>query len=482
MRIKSETWVKGFLILVISFLAFTASSVALIDPYMHYHYPKTDQFYYPLDNPRSITDGIIKHFPYDAIITGSSMTENFRTSEAEELWGGTFIKIPIPGASYKEINDNLEVALRTNPDVRLVIRGLDTSRFLDEKDDMRLNPEEYPTYLYDDNLLNDVKYLLNWNAILKGVIPILLDKMSPGFEPGLMSFDMYRRWKTSIRYGLHEIFPEGVSCKEPGEPVYLAEGMEEQIRENIRQNVTELAEEYPDVTFYLFFTPYSIRWWKGKVESGMIYRQLQAEKIIIQELLKCENIKIYSFNNLTGIVTDLNNYRDSGHYGEWINSMMLQYMHEGRGLLTMDNYEAYLEEEAQTYTSFDYSSLANQEDYEQDSFAAYMLYKNGYGMKPREISRNPEYNGLEYDIDDISLNRFIAFEAKRVAGAGTQTVSVYDEKGKIMTSLTLECAESDREWHSYYMDVTDLEGKAVVVFYSDGIDNEQFVFRKIVTY
>ena len=162
--------------------------------------------------------------------------------------------------------------------------------------------------------------------------------------------------------------------------------------------------------------------------------------------------------------------------------MMLQYMHEGRGLLTMDNYETYLEEEAQTYTSFDYSSLANQEDYEQDSFAAYMLYKNGYGLKPRELSRNPEYNGLEYDIDDISLNRFIAFKAKRVAGAGAQTVTVYDDKGKTMTSLTLECAESDHEWHSYFMDVTNLEGKAVVVFFSDGIDNEQFVFRKIVTY
>lgn len=105
----------------------------------------------------------------------------------------------------------------------------------------------------------------------------------------------------------------------------------------------------------------------------MVCRQIEAEQYIIELLLECDNVRLYSFNNRTDITTDLNHYKDAGHYASWINSLMLGWMYNGEGLLTWENYKDYLEEELLFYTTFDYESLNGQIDYEEDDYAAILL-------------------------------------------------------------------------------------------------------------
>ena len=85
------------------------------------------------------------------LITGTSMTENFRTTEANALFECITIKIPYSGASYKEINDSVIRALKANPNLKNVIRCLDMSRFYDSYDKMYYRLQQYPLYLYDYN-------------------------------------------------------------------------------------------------------------------------------------------------------------------------------------------------------------------------------------------------------------------------------------------------------------------------------------------
>ena len=74
-------------------------------------------------------------------------------------------------------------------------------------------------------------------------------------------------------------------------------------------------------------------------------------------ILECPNIKLFSFNLMTDIDTDLNNYKDTTHYGEWINSDMLQYMKNDVGLITKDNYKEYLDKEKEFYLNYPYGSI-----------------------------------------------------------------------------------------------------------------------------
>lgn len=75
MIMKSKYWIAGWLVIVGLELATLGIWVYRIDPYMHFHKPDTARYFYSLDNQRSQNDGITKHFDYDALITGTSMTE-----------------------------------------------------------------------------------------------------------------------------------------------------------------------------------------------------------------------------------------------------------------------------------------------------------------------------------------------------------------------------------------------------------------------
>lgn len=143
---RSKYWLAGWLVLVTAMLAVIGSYVYRVDPYFHYHKPDTGRYFYTLDNQRSQNDGICKHFDYDALVTGTSMTENFKISEVNALFGVNAIKVPYSGGTYKEINDSLVIAFQNNPNLKTVIRCLDYSKLLEEKDAMRNDLGKYPTY------------------------------------------------------------------------------------------------------------------------------------------------------------------------------------------------------------------------------------------------------------------------------------------------------------------------------------------------
>lgn len=362
------------MILVIGTLTIIGKKVYDIDPFFHYHKPDTTKYFYVLDNQRSQNDGISKHFDYNAMITGTSMTENFKTSEMDAIFGTSSIKVPFSGASFKEVNDHIKTALEHNPSLKTVVRGLDMDRFFDDSGAMRFDLGTYPTYLYDNNPFNDVRYLFNRNIIFDRIYPMITEKDSPDFTPGITSFDVYLSWQDYADFGIHTVCPEGVTVKQPEQELHLTAEDKAIIDGNIEKNVTSLANEYPEVTFYYFFPPYSAVWWGSHLENGNLHRIVEAEQYIIEKILPCKNIKLYSFNTRTDLTTNLNHYKDTVHYGQWVNSAILQWIHDGNYLLTPDNYQSYLQEELDFYSSFDYQSLNSQEDYEDDYDAAPLLH------------------------------------------------------------------------------------------------------------
>ena len=99
-RSASVRWLCATLAVTLLLLCLFAVPTAYIDPLFHYHAP-LEQYQYPLTEERYQNDGIVRHFTYDGIITGTSMTENFKTSEADALFDAHFIKVPLAGALHK---------------------------------------------------------------------------------------------------------------------------------------------------------------------------------------------------------------------------------------------------------------------------------------------------------------------------------------------------------------------------------------------
>ena len=477
-KLNSKLWILIYFVLVIGSLAVAATQVIRIDPFFHYHQPNTESYYYTINNERSQNNGISKHFDYDALITGTSMAENFKASEMDEIFGTNSIKVCYSGGSYKEINDNLAVALKYNPNLKTIVRGLDMQKFLENTDVMRSDLGEYPTYLYDDNIFNDVNYIFNRDVIFDRVYPIMLANDSYDFKTGITSFDTYSNWmeKWEGMFGINMLSPEGITIQSPGEPIHLTDEEKNIVIRTVRQNITSLAEEYSDVSFYYFFTPYSAVWWKSIVDNGTIYKQLEAEEIVIEQILAYDNIKLFSFNNLTDITTDLNNYKDDRHYGEWINSLMLRYMYDGKCRLTNENYKKYLDYELNYYLTFDYNSLNEQTDYENDYYAGALLNQTINGISPMEISAedyidSDEYIGFEISVADISDYKYLVFYGQKNQDNGQASICIYDINGVKVTDYSIDYQDIDNEKHQYIIDVTDLTGSVRITFNDEYVDN-----------
>lgn len=461
MKTKSKIWIKGYFIIVLGVLSAIGALVVRVDPFFHYHKPDTERYYYPLDNQRSMNDGIARHFEYDALITGTSMAENFRTTEMDAIFGVHAIKIPFAGGPYEEINESVGRALDYNPGLMTVIRCMDMAYFFDPKD--RKTPSEPPAYLYDNNIVNDVKYIFNRDVIFDRVYPMVRankDETAPGME----SFDDSSNWMVIYSFGRNSVLEDEIVLAE--EDTHITEEERAIIHGNIEQNITSLPERYPDVTFYYFFSPYSAAWWETKVTDGTIYKQIEAEECIIEQILEYDNIKLFSFNNRTDVTTDLNNYKDEIHYGEWINSLMLKWMHDDQYLLTKENYKDYLSQELSFYTSYDYSLLREQEDYKNDYFAEALLREEFAGVEPLELlpessdTYEQDNSEMEVIVEEIGPYKYLFFDSKVNADQEQAGAWIYNESNEEAAALTV----NSHVEHQYMIDVSRLEGKARIVF------------------
>ena len=348
-----KRWVIGFLGCVVFLMLLGALPTIIVDPYFHFHKP-LPQLNYVMDNQRYQNDGILKHFSYDAVVTGTSMTENFKTTEVDSLFGTNSVKTPYFGASYKEVCDSLEKAFQANPDIRYVIRGIDCNQICNPKDNMSYDDGMFPTYLYDRKVYNDVYYVLNKQVLFSDTSRILAYTNS-GIEG--TTFDEYSNWHDHYEYGKDVILQEhgwGETAKTSRSVTDTDLTM---LRENFEQNFIRQAKEHPDVQFYYFFSPYSIMWWDGNRQSGEIewYTTLMEEASRI--MTEYDNIHLFSFFEVTDVICELDYYRDVAHYSGDVNSMMLHWMKDGKYRLTKNNYEKHWENVQSYYENYDYRSL-----------------------------------------------------------------------------------------------------------------------------
>lgn len=336
------------LVCVIAGMGLFALPTIIIDPYFHYHAPLSS-LYYPIDNERYQNNGITKNFSYDAMITGTSMVENFKTSEFDEIFGVNSIKVPYSGGTYKEINKNILIALDRNNNLKIVLRAIDYTGLIKDKDFENYEARnDYPHYLNDNNVFNDVNYVLN-----KEILGLDKNILNDTENSGTTTFDEYANWNDSFTFGKEAVLKSYNRVDKKPE-VTLSEEEKEMVRDNIRQNVVYTADKYPDTTFYLFIAPYSICYWDEVKQSGKIEYHIEAERVAIEEMLKCDNIKLFSFTNNFDLICNLDNYKDQAHYGEWVNSDILKYMKNGEYQLTKENYREYLDEIKSFYSNYDY--------------------------------------------------------------------------------------------------------------------------------
>lgn len=346
-----------FFITAIVLLVMVALPTIIVDPLFHYHKPLAG-VEYKLNDERYQNNGIVRNFDYNAIITGTSMTENFRTSEMNQLFDVNAIKVPFNGGMYKEINDNLLIALENNPDIKMIIVGIDYSSLIQDKD-AEYPPiadagYQYPWYLLDKNVFNDVSYFFNKTILLDKTTDTLRYTKAGGVTT---TFDDYAAFGDLYDYGLEAILKNYTRGEKQDIILELTEEEAITVRDNVVQNVVDTARAYPDVSFYVFIPPYSICYWDVQNQCGNVQRVIDVLKIDIEQMININNIKVFAFSDREDIVCNLDNYLDILHYGPWINSEILYCMKEEKNMITSDNYQDYIQVITELYMNYDYDAI-----------------------------------------------------------------------------------------------------------------------------
>ena len=331
---------------------FLMGVVAVIDPFFHYHAPLKG-LYYDIGNQRYQNRGMAEHFDYDSIITGTSLTENFKTSEFDEFFNTDSIRVSFSGATFYETEQLLEEAYKTHDNIRYVMRSLDVNHLVEEDDILREDLGTYPYYLYNDTILDDLPYLCNEDVLFGYCVPMLMDFLK-GKEGGLRTFDeyTYNSLPATWEYSDAPLIWNGTDEKAFGDED------EKLLNDNVGNNIVKLANGHPETTFIYYIPPYNEFWWRGHVTDNTFDYTCTSIEKTMEMLLECDNIKLYCYANRFDITTNLDdNYVDSYHYVKDINSEILKWIANEEDRVTMDNYHDYVKEMHDFYGNYKYYSV-----------------------------------------------------------------------------------------------------------------------------
>ena len=336
-----------FICILVLLMIGVTMPVVIVDPFFQYHKPLKN-FPYRIDNQINQNPGMAKHFEYDSVILGSSITDNFNVDKFFEYMGLKTLKLSANGAMPKDIDELLKVVNIGHSNVDKVFLGIDIFLYHDEPE---TTAYPLPEYLYDRNVINDAPYLINDEVITDYVLyPMIKREGTPLNE-------IYCNWK-QMSYGREFVWtyftkPE-IIAKEMSPDAYIPA-----VKENLEKHILPYVEKMKDTEFVVFFPPYSILMWYLEYADGELAADICSTKYIVERLLEYDNVSVYYFQNDYEYITNLDNYCDSKHFAYQKNDdMTLEFSKKDSiYIIDGDNYEEVLDE-------FDrYLHNCNYEDY-----------------------------------------------------------------------------------------------------------------------
>lgn len=327
--------------------------VIIVDPEFHYHAPIKGLAYCTEIEPRWSNDGINKHFNYNALVTGTSLDENLDIHYFESEFQTVAVKNTYAAGRLAEICYGIRIALEHNPDCKMVMMSLGYGANINsEYDQQEIEGLELPYFMYDKNPFNDMEYVFNLKT-LNYTISCFQEtlKGNEGFD-----FNQYEKWGPRAKFG-QEYVLNGYNRKSNIEKSKkLSDDDVQRITKNLQMNLIQLAKDFPNTTFYYYLPPRSIVWWDSQNREGNLECMFEEIQIIIEQLLDCPNIKLFNFVNDMETVENLDNYKDTVHYGEWINNKMIHEMSNDVNLITNENYLLYMDSIRKTFKEYEYDA------------------------------------------------------------------------------------------------------------------------------
>ena len=349
-KMQPKRWLAGLLGIFLAGLAGCMALVIWVDPFFQYHKPLA-WFPYLVDNQVNQNPGLAKHMDYDGILIGSSMTASFNTDWFEELMGMKTQKLSYNGSYPKDLSNIMQLVFDAKGDqVKAVYMAVDQSTFSADPEETKFPVTDY---LYDDNVFNDVPYLLNKDVLLDYILRPLADRKDASDWA-----ELYKPWWTDEYYNKANVLMYYEAAEEKQEEEALAaDYFKDAVEENLQKNILPYIEAHPETEFYIFYPPYSILFWNDVTREKELEAVIGRLEYMTERLLNYENVHVFNFLGKEDIICNLNNYADYMHYHKNVCRYITECFATGENELHPENYGQAFDEIRTLAMSYDYPAI-----------------------------------------------------------------------------------------------------------------------------
>ena len=349
-KMQPKRWLAGLLGIFLAGLAGCMALVIWVDPFFQYHKPLA-WLPYLVDNQVNQNPGLAKHMDYDGILIGSSMTASFNTNWFEELMGMKTQKLSYNGSYPKDLSNIMQLVFDAKGDqVKAVYMAVDQSTFSADPEETKFPVTDY---LYDDNVFNDVPYLLNKDVLLDYILRPLADRKDASDWA-----ELYKPWWTDEYYNKANVLMYYEAAEEKQEEEALAaDYFKDAVEENLQKNILPYIEAHPETEFYIFYPPYSILFWNDVTREKELEAVIGRLEYMTERLLNYENVHVFNFLGKEDIICNLNNYADYMHYHKNVCRYITECFATGENELHPENYGQAFDEIRTLAMSYDYPAI-----------------------------------------------------------------------------------------------------------------------------
>jgi hypothetical protein len=293
----------------------------------------------------------------DAILIGSSVSENFRPEYLTQKTGWhRVMKLTVPGADPEMQHRVVSRAIATG-NVKHVFWEIFSNRYsYASQEDFMMMAKLYregvrgheTAYLYNASRLDDYRYVLNAYSLSSSWKLLLGDPV--GYTD---SIDRIRYWgdecyrnRTCLAFvsknNLEKIQSGYVYRKRPlsyahGAPVPIDYFMLDQF---LLQDVNAYCHQ--GISFDLYFPPVSLLWYGSFSEEEFDYH-FYMPRHVVDAVAGCQNVRVFAFNNDAAMTGDLSHYHDPFHYRAELNDTVSDAFASGAYVIDRSNIAAYEE-------------------------------------------------------------------------------------------------------------------------------------------
>lgn len=317
-NLSSAQWLRRFLALVLAVLAILAALVYLIDPYYHY---RAYDHKYKLDKIFSVP-GVVKNYDYDAIIIGSSMTQNFDMDSFRRELGQNPVKATLGGMDWPEMAALLQLAQDAGH-AETYYLCIDSSLLSSDEAEQR-----FPEYLMDDNPLNDYRYFWGYEVWMR-FIPLNLALMTAdrlGIElpqrfQDARSIDKMGEWAYRYTFSKEQVLELYANSGNGGASNVDMTAVSADPMAQCQKLLDSL--DLSQGNMVLFFPPYSALFWYDMEQAGRLEGYFEVKRYFIQHFSACSNVSIFDFQG-ADFTADLDNYMDMTHFSPQISDELVR--------------------------------------------------------------------------------------------------------------------------------------------------------------